>query len=132
MTSQWNYLVTCHKEMVAVTSNVVSERRSSSGDLIWKSLRDLSQCNRHGDSQWSLQMTVTRESPNHFIVTSTSDSSQSNNHGGFTVQLPSNGHLRVVMRRIKCIAFRFPLLTVTAVSICDATVASHRMAMLLG
>lgn len=83
------------------------------------------------NSQWSLQRTVTQGSPNDIIVPSPVDSSQSNNHGGFTDESPNDTHLKVLLSRINCIAFCFNVVAVTLVTICYVTLASHRLTMLL-
>lgn len=50
-----------------------------------------------------------------FIVSLPTDLSQNNNHGDFSVESPNDGHLRVIMKQMKEIAFQFAVVTVTVV-----------------
>lgn len=46
----------------------------------------------------------------------------------FSLESQADDHLRVIMRRMKDIAFRLTVVTVTLVTICEVKVELHRLA----
>lgn len=82
-------------------------------------------------AQWSLHMTVTRESQDDFLVNTASNLSQNNSHGDFSMEWPYDDDLRVIIRRMKDTTFQFNVVTVTLVTILDVTETSLRLDVLL-
>lgn len=104
-------------------------------------------------SVYSRRMSITRESPCYFIVILFGFSSQCNVHDDYTMESPTDGHIRItrwfycyvtkwlvespngdhleiIIRRMKDITFWFCTVIVLLVAICDVKLTSHWLVVL--
>lgn len=81
-------------------------------------------------SQWSLQMTVAWKSQADSMVTSSDDASECNSQTDVSVESANDDHFRVIMWQMKDIQFWFTVVPTTLVTICNAKLALHQLAVL--